>query len=91
MKMAPVFARILKFSPLARATTLETMVHIRDTEVYYQRRPGYVTCDGLKTGKMDLLTFILPANHDSFINLKMTDLELDGDGPLNYHEPGEDD
>ena len=48
-----------------------------------------VTCDGLKTGKMDLVTFILPANHDSFINLKMTDLELDGNKPLNCHEPGE--
>jgi len=50
-----------------------------------------VTCDGLKTGNMDLLTFILPANHNSYINLKMTDLELDGDKPLNCHEPGEDD
>jgi len=44
-----------------------------------------------KQKKMDLLTCILTANHDTFINLKMTDLELDGDEPLNCHEPGEDD
>ena len=35
VKMAPFFARILKFSPHARATTIETMVDIRHTEVYY--------------------------------------------------------
>ena len=40
-----------------------------------------MTCDGLKTGKMDLLTCILPENHDTFINLKMTNLKLYGVNP----------
>lgn len=49
-----------------------------------------MSCDGLNR-KMDHLTFIPSANHNLFNNSKVTNLELNGDEPLNCDELGEDD